>query len=146
MVRVMRRLLLTVVLSLVASLIPTLVTTPARANPAMDGTWRVAVMKKGTEKTSLSKKDYLLVLVFDHQAKTWSATVRSEKGEDDEGKAGKSEPRKRAGTYQTKGDKVVLTDDATDESHELKVFVQGRQMVLIPTQEPDLRLIALKVE
>ena len=116
----MRRFLLTIVLSLIATLVPTLTASPAWANPAMDGTWRVAVMKDGTKKT-------------------WSATVKDDKGKDAKGK-------KRSGTYEAKGDKVTLTESGSKKSHELRVFVKGNQMVLSPVDRPKVRLVALKVE
>ncbi len=118
----------TLLLSLALLLVPSI----AHANPAMDGVWRVAVMKKGAEKTSLAKKDYTLVLEFDNAKKTWSASVR---GDAD---------RKNAGSYTVEGEKVVL--DHAGRKHALRVLVNGNQMVLSPIDKPTIRLIALKVK
>lgn len=133
----MRKLAITLALGLL-TLLPSL----ALANPAMDGTWRVAVMKKGTEKTSLAKEDYTLVLAFDHKDKTWSARAIAPNKK----KAAKAkEPeRKREGTYRVEGEKVVL--ESGKEKHELRVLVQGNQMILSPVDEPNVRLVALKVD
>jgi len=135
----MRSLLLTLVVGLL-TLVPSL----ALANPAMDGTWRVAVMKKGSEKTSLAKKDYTLVLTFNHSEKTWSARAlapgkQGKKGDDGEAK----KERKREGTYRVEGEKVIL--ESGKEKHELRVLVKGNQMILSPVDEPNVRLVALKV-
>ena len=132
----MRRLLITLALGLL-----TLLSSVALANPAMDGTWRVAVMKKGTEKTSLAKEDYTLVLTFDHKAKTWSARAVAPKKK---GAKAESNERKREGTYRVEGEKVSL--ESGKDEHELRVIVQGKQMILSPIDEPNLRLVALKVQ
>lgn len=133
----MRTLLITLALGLL-TLLPSL----ALANPAMDGTWRVAVMKKGTEKTSLAKEDYTLVLTFDDKDKTWSARAIAPNKK----KASESDApeRKREGTYRVEGEKVIL--ESGSEKHELRVLVKGNQMVLSPVDEPNTRLVALKVD
>ncbi|MCA9625389.1 MAG: hypothetical protein KC731_40480 [Myxococcales bacterium] len=115
-------------LSLVLSLF---VSAVAHANPAMHGTWRVAVLKKGKDKQPLASKGFTLVLEFDHQAKTWAASTKGDHAEE------------RKGTYTTNGEEVVLESGGT--KYRLRVVVQGNQMILSPMDDPETRLVALKV-
>jgi hypothetical protein len=110
----------------------TLVTAPsAHANPALNGIWRVTVMKKGTERVKLD--GYSLLLAFQAGDKTWSAETKSD--------AGSSITK---GSYQIEGSVVTLS--ANGRTHPMTLVIDGNTLVIIPKSEPTMRLIALRVK
>lgn len=97
------------------------------------GTWKAVVLKKKKERVPLTKDGSSLVIVINQQAKTWEATA----------KTGAKE-QKTSGTFQQEGDHVVFSQ-SNGQKHTLKLFVNGDELILIPKDEPDTRLIAQRV-
>lgn len=97
------------------------------------GTWKAVVLKKKKERVPLSKDGSSLLIVINQQAKTWEATA----------KTGAKE-QKTSGTFEQQGEHVVFSQ-SNGQKHTLKLFVNGDELILIPKDEPDTRLVAQRV-
>jgi hypothetical protein len=100
----------------------------------LTGTWKAVVLKKKDEKVSLTKDGFSLLIAIDDQAKTWQATAKTASGE-----------QKSEGTY-TVDDQHVVFAEKNGRQHALRAHVEGNQLILSPKDDPDTRLVALRVQ